>query len=118
MVKNRVSKNKEKISKDNLNFFIEAIARFCDKCGTPYSVDNLQIIQDNDFSSIIHFSCNNCKSRHIATFVKPIGVSSRMPVNSDLSVDEIAKFAKYNEVPADDILSVYTLLSKNPVIKL
>ena len=118
MINKRTRKTKEKVSSDNLNFFIEAIAKFCDKCGSPYTVDNLQIIKDNDFSSIIHFSCNNCKSRHIATFVKPMGVSSRMPVNSDLSVDEIAKFSKGSAIPVDDILTVYSLLSKDPVIKI
>src|SRR5690554_6624644 len=119
MVRKTVKTSKIKnASKENLQFFIEAIAKFCDKCGTPYSVDNLQVIQDNEFSSIIHFTCDNCKSRHIATFLKPIGVSSRMPVNTDLTVEEISKFAKHKEIPVDDILKVYTLLSDNPVIKL
>lgn len=118
MVSKRVTKNKSKDLTENLNFFIEAIAKFCDKCGSPYGVDNLKIIKDNDFSSIIHFSCNNCKSRHIATFIKPMGVSSRMPVNTDLTVDEIAKFSKGVGVPVDDILTVYSLLSKDPVIKI
>jgi hypothetical protein len=118
MSRKETSKNINKKKLDNLNFYIEAIAKFCDKCGAAYSVDNLKIIKENDFSSIIHFSCDNCKSRHIATFVKPLGMSSRMPVNSDLTVDEITKFSKGNEVVVDDILNVYTLLSKDPVIKI
>lgn len=117
MSEKRNKKSNSKNSSDNLNFYIEAIAKFCDKCGSAYSVDNLKIIKENDFSSIIHFSCVNCKSRHIATFVKPLGMSSRMPVNSDLTVDEITKFAKSKEVVTDDILNVYSLLSKDPVIK-
>lgn len=88
---------KKSTDKDNLNnrkqFFIDIIAKFCDKCGTPYSASDLEIIQDNNISSIIHFSCTNCKSNHIATFIKPMGVSNRMPINTDLDVDEIGKFA-------------------------
>ncbi|MBI2357272.1 hypothetical protein HYV12_04445 [Candidatus Dojkabacteria bacterium] len=118
MTNKRGNKDKQKNNSDHLKFFIETIAKFCDKCGSPYSVDNLQIIKENDFSSIIHFSCNNCKSRHIATFVKPLGVSSRMPVNSDLTVDEISKFSREKEVLVDDILSIYSLLSKDPIIKI
>lgn len=117
MVTKGLNKNKRKDLSDSLNFFIEAIAKFCDKCGSPYSVDNLQIIKDNEFSSIIHFTCNSCKSRHIATFLKPMGVSSRMPINSDLSVEEIGRFSQSESVAVDDILSVYSLLSKDPVIK-
>lgn len=41
-----------------------------------------------------------------------------MPVNSDLSVDEIAKFSKGSAIPVDDILTVYSMLSKDPVIKI
>ncbi|HVX92557.1 MAG TPA: hypothetical protein VHA74_00395 [Candidatus Dojkabacteria bacterium] len=106
------------VNNDKLEFFIEAIARFCDKCGASYSVDDLQLIQESDYSSIIHFTCKNCKSRHIATFIKPIGLSSRMPINSDLNVKEIGKFASKSVIPADDILDVYTLLNKKRMIKL
>ena len=118
MIKKRVNKSKTKDSKENLKFFIEAIAKFCDKCGTGYDVSDLQIIQETEFSSIIHFSCRNCKSRHIATFLKPIGVSSRMPINTDLNVDEIASFSSEREVNVDAILDVYTLLSRKPTITL
>jgi len=54
---------------DKKQFFIDTIAKFCDKCGHPYSVEDLEIIQDTDISSIIHFSCPNCKSNHIATYL-------------------------------------------------
>ena len=53
----------EFLNKENLNdkkqFFIDTIAKFCDKCGHPYSKKDLEIIQDSDISSIIHFSCPN-----------------------------------------------------------
>ncbi|MCC7289744.1 hypothetical protein IT417_00605 [bacterium] len=104
------SKNKESLLDDKLKFYIDAIARFCDRCGTPYSTADVNIVQDSGMSAIIHFSCSNCKSRHIATFLKPIGVSSRTPINTDLSITEISQFANKASITSDDILDLYTTL--------
>lgn len=91
-------------------FFIDTIAKFCDKCGSEYSSKDVHIVQESNFSSIIHFSCPNCKSNHIATFIRPMGMSSRMPINSDLGVEEIAQFARKDKVTSDEVLEVYNML--------
>lgn len=104
-------------NQEQKNFFIDLIAKFCDKCGNAYSTDDLEIIQETPISSIIHFSCDNCKASHIATFLKPIGVSNRVPVNTDLDVDEIGNFARKNETSMDEILELYIYLKKNSTIK-
>ncbi|PKN02478.1 hypothetical protein CVU76_00345 [Candidatus Dojkabacteria bacterium HGW-Dojkabacteria-1] len=108
------------INKENLNerkqFFIDIIAKFCDKCGTPYTGSNLEIIQDNNISSIIHFSCSNCKSNHIATFIKPMGISNRMPINTDLDIEEIGKFASKQETSLEEILDIYIYLKEKEKI--
>lgn len=106
---------------DNKNeqkqYFIDTIAKFCDKCGSPYSIDDLEIISESPISSIIHFSCNNCKMSHIATFLKPMGISSRTPVNTDLGIDEIRKFADKEETSTDEILDLYIYLKKQETLK-
>jgi hypothetical protein len=106
---------------DNKNnqkqFFIDTIAKFCDKCGSAYSVDDLEIIQDTPISSIIHFSCSNCKASHIATFFKPMGISNRTPVNTDLEVEEIKKFAKREETSPEEILKLYLYLKENSKVR-
>jgi len=98
-------------------FFINAIAKFCDKCGSPYSPSDLVILQDSGSSSIIHFSCSNCKSKHIATFVKPMGIASRMAINTDLTEKEIAKFATMGNTSPDEILGIYSYLKENKEVK-
>jgi hypothetical protein len=97
-------------------FFIDSIAKFCNKCGTPYSLEDVNIIQENNVSSIIHFSCHNCKIKHVATFVAPLGISNRVEINTDLTLKEIKNFATREEVSLEEILSVYTFLkSKNSI---
>ncbi len=98
-------------------FFIETIAKFCDKCGSAYSVDDLELIQDTPISSIIHFSCSNCKASHIATFLKPMGISNRTPINTDLEVEEIKKFAKRDETSIEEILNLYLYLKENRKVR-
>ena len=108
------------LNRNNLDekkqFFIDTIAKFCDKCGNPYSKSDLEIIQDTNISSIIHFSCANCKSNHIATFFKPIGISNRMPINTDLDIEEIGKFASMKETSAEEILDLYLFLKEKDTI--
>ena len=94
-------------------FFLDSVAKFCDKCGTAYNTDDVNIIQNSGVSVIIHFSCHNCKSRNIATYVPPLGMSNRVPINADLSVGEIKKFSSKREVTLEEILEVYTHLKKN-----
>ena len=110
--------HKKSLLNDKLKYYINTIARFCDKCGNPYNTEDLQIIQDTGVSSIIHFSCGNCKSRHIASLIKPIGVSSRMPLNIDLNIEEVKKFAFSKEIESDDVLSLYQKLRESKLIKI
>ena len=102
--------NSNSLLNDKLKFYIDAIARFCDRCGTPYTTSDISIISDMQVTSIIHFSCSNCKSHHIATFIKPMGISNRTPINTDLKVGEIGKFAKAGEISSDDVLDLYDRL--------
>lgn len=98
-------------------FFIDSIARFCDKCGTPYTVDDLNIVQNTGMSTIIHFSCKNCKSKHIATLVSPLGMAQRMPVNTDLNVNEFDKFISKSEIQPQELLDVYEQLGESDSVR-
>jgi hypothetical protein len=109
--------SKDNNTKEKKQFFLDSVAKFCDKCGTAYNTDDVNIIQNSGVSVIIHFSCHSCKSRNIATYISPLGMSNRVPINADLSVDEIKKFAKKREVSLEDILEVYTQLKKNSKVK-
>jgi len=105
--------SKDNNTKEKKEFFLNSVAKFCDKCGTAYNTDDINVIQNSGVSVIIHFSCHSCKSRNIATYVPPLGISNRVPVNADLKVNEIKKFATRQEVSLEEILEVYAHLKKN-----
>lgn len=91
--------------------FYEHVARFCDKCGRPYSEKDVDILQQDEYSVVIHFNCPNCKARHLATFIKPLGITSRILVNTDLTIEELPKFAGKSEIKPDDLLDVHEALN-------
>ncbi len=108
--------SKKDILNNKKQFFIDTIARFCDKCGTQYVLEDVNIIQNTGVSSIIHFSCHNCKSKHMATMIVPLGISNRVTVNTDLDVREVKKFSEEKEITPQNILEVYTCLKDNPKV--
>lgn len=104
--------NNDNNTLEKKQFFLDSVAKFCDKCGTPYVLEDVNIIQNTGVLAIIHFSCHNCKSKNMATFVAPLGMSNRVPINTDLSVKEIKKFANKKEVSPEEILEIYMKLKK------
>ncbi len=87
--------------------YIDKIARYCDRCGTPYKVSDLDIVKESNMTSIIHFYCSNCKAEHIATFIHPLEMSTRYLVVSDLSPSEYIRFISMPPVQIDDLLALY-----------
>lgn len=110
--------NKNNNTLEEKQFFIDSISRFCDKCGTAYTPDDVNIVQNTGATTIIHFSCSNCKARHIATFVRTLGLSQRVPLNTDLGVDEIKTFSEMEEISLQEILNMYTVLKKSSATKI
>lgn len=105
-----VNSKKERSGK---KFFIEHVARFCDRCGRAYKEEDIEILQRTDYSVIIHFGCPNCKARHLATFIKPLGITSRVPVNTDLGIEELSYFAGRRGISTNDVLDVHDILKSN-----
>ncbi len=91
------------------------LAKFCDECGSSYQDDDLKIIQKDNNGVMVHLSCKNCGKTHLATIVKPLGITSRMPLKTDLQPNEINKFAGKESVTADDLLDVYEWCKKSSV---
>lgn len=97
-------------------FFLNTTSKFCDKCGTPYTSDDVNIIQNAESAVIIHFTCHNCKSKNILNWVFGAGFNNKFPVNTDLEVSEIGKFSKKSVVSLDEILDLYSHLKENKTV--
>jgi hypothetical protein len=46
-----------------------------------------------------------------------MGISNRVPINTDLQVEEIKKFAKRKEISTEEILQLYLYLKSNSKVR-
>ena len=88
-------------------YFVDTIAKFCNRCGAPYSLNDFNIIKSTKTSTIIHFTCSKCKAEHIANISKR-GDLQRVPMLTDLhSFNEVSKFVKMKRIPLNEVLDLY-----------
>lgn len=104
---------KPKQQTENLYQMVRTVlAKFCDECGTSYQDDDLRIVQKDENSILVHLSCKNCGKTHLATIMKPLGITNRIPLKTDLQPTEIMKFAGKKPVSSDDLLDAYEWCKK------
>ncbi len=94
-------------------FYIDNVAKFCDKCGAVYKLQDIKIIQETGNSAVMHFLCPNCKSENVANFLSPAGLTTKIPINCDLNLQELKRFTSQEVISLDDVLEVYVSLEDN-----
>lgn len=102
----------------NKQHYLNSISKFCDKCGTAYTKNDVNVIKDTGSTAIIHLTCHNCKSKNIATVHSKTGSGTRMPINTDLKVNEINKFAKKSEISSQELLDLYVYMKENKEVSI
>lgn len=103
-----ISDKREQNSKHTLHQMLRGVlAKYCDECGSQYMEDDIRIVQKDNNAILLHLSCKTCGKTHLATIMKPLGVTNRMPIKTDLRAEEIKKFAGKRAVSPDDTLDVY-----------
>ena len=103
-------KTKKESKTTKKRFCLDNVSKFCDKCGTSYNLDDIQIIQEADSSLLVHFRCGQCKSENVASFLSPAGLTTKIPINCDLELDELKDFAAQSVISLDDVLEVHISL--------
>jgi glycerol dehydrogenase-like iron-containing ADH family enzyme len=105
--------NKTKDHNDIRLLYLEKISKFCDKCGSPYSVDDLQIIKKSKSQTIIHFSCHFCKASKIVQISNVHQADIIQQVyDTDLQNQELLSFIAKRPVSLNDVIDVYSYLKK------
>ena len=94
-------------------FYIDNVAKFCDKCGAVYELGNIKIIQETGNSAVMHFLCPSCKSENVANFLSPAGLTTKIPINCDLGLQELKKFTTQEIISLDDVLELHVSLEDN-----
>lgn len=86
---------------------------FCSKCGNNLSTADLVPVTQLPLATVAHAICDSCNAANVVT------ITSRgtavMPVTSDLTKDEVLKFAKAKTVTLEDTLNLHKKLKKETI---
>jgi len=105
--------NKTTNKRKRKKFCIDNVSKFCDKCGTSYNLEDVQVIQEAGTSLVVHFHCHKCKSENVASFLSPTGLTTKIPVYCDLNLKELKTFVSEDVISLDDVLELHVNLEDN-----
>lgn len=86
-------------------FFIENVSKFCDKCGTAYKADNIDIVTETITSVIIQAQCDNCKGIYMAHVIKPLQITKKVPIRLDIAPTMLRQYYTLGPLTSDELLA-------------
>lgn len=93
-------------------FFIENVSKFCDKCGTAYKSDNIDIVSESNASVIIQAQCDNCKGIYMAHVIKPLQMTKKIPIKLDIPPALLHPYYVLGPISSDELLALRKKLNK------
>ena len=93
-------------------FFIENVSKFCDKCGTAYKTDNIDIVSESNASVIIQAKCDNCKGIYMAHIIKPLQMTKKIPIRLDIAPALLHSYYLLGPVTSDELLALRKKITK------
>lgn len=93
-------------------FFIENVSKFCDKCGTAYKPDNIDIVSESNASVIIQAQCDNCKGIYMAHVIKPLQMTKKIPIRLDVAPSMLHPYYVLGPISSDELLSLRKKLGR------
>ncbi len=105
---NKISKTTKEEIIDKL---VGLISKYCDKCGSEYHRENMNVLKKFENLYIVHMYCDNCKTSTITYVANHIGINNKITLVSDLSKNEIEKLSKASAITSNDILDIDDYLS-------
>jgi hypothetical protein len=89
------------------DYFLESIAKFCDRCGTSFNRESVNIVKRAAGQVLLHIKCAKCSASYLASFIRQMGISSRTPFQTDLTIDELKVFSSFDAVSSNEVLDVH-----------
>lgn len=93
-------------------FFIENVSKFCDKCGTAYKSDNIDVVTESNASVIIQAQCDNCKGIYMAHVIKPLQMTKKIPIKLDIAPAMLHPYYVLGPISSDELLALRKKLAR------
>jgi uncharacterized Zn finger protein len=96
----------------NKQTFLNIAAKYCDRCGTEYKTDDIEIVQQEGDTYLLMLSCHKCGVSHMVSIVASRGVGSRMKLNTDLQPDEFSRLPIGKAIAANEVIDMHAVLKE------
>jgi len=103
-------------NQDLLRNILTVAPKHCDNCGSKYDESDFRIMKVAQTSVVLHLRCRSCNNVYMLNIMNPINGmvgAQRIPLNIDLSDEELDKYAGRSSVTADDALDVFNKIHTN-----
>ncbi|MBN1374380.1 hypothetical protein JW962_03565 [Candidatus Dojkabacteria bacterium] len=87
-------------------------AKFCDRCGSPYNPEDLDVVKEFGGTLILMLRCHNCGVSHMVNIALNKGVGTRFMLNTDLMVDEMKRVPIGRAITSNEMLDLHADLAK------
>ena len=85
----------------------------CPFCSAEYDLDGAKVIGEEEDSTMVYVSCNECESSIVAIVaMSGLGIVS-LGLVTDMTEDDAKKMVDCKELTGDDLLCAYELLKDN-----
>ncbi|MDD5749603.1 MAG: hypothetical protein PHO91_02335 [Patescibacteria group bacterium] len=92
------------------------LIRQCPICNIEYRQNEIQILDESELGALTYASCQSCGANLLTKFAAlPQGLIGNA-ILTDLQPQEVLEFAAGDDLRADDVLSLYQLISKKELI--
>lgn len=100
---------------DILQQIASIIPAYCDRCGTRYERNDIDIINQESSGITCRIECKNCNNNYMMQINNPaegILSSKKASVKSDINVEEMRKFSNSEGIGNEEVLDAIIALDK------
>lgn len=97
-------------SENMLSQFAAVVPNFCEKCGNEHDKEDLEVVMSDKGKVVCKLACKNCSHAsmiHINSPVDGIVAAKKSTTKSEISGEEMSKFASSRAINSDELIEVY-----------
>jgi malate/lactate dehydrogenase len=101
----------------NLNQILQQISaiipNYCDKCGSRYDRDDLEIVNQEMGTVTCRLDCKKCGNSYVMHISNPVDgmlAAKKANIKTDITADEMRKFSEVDKIDNEEILDVFIAL--------
>jgi hypothetical protein len=99
-----------------LKNILNVAPKHCDNCGSKYAESDFRVMKTTSTNVVLHLRCRACNNVYMINIMNPINGmvgAQRIPLNIDLTDEELNKYVGKNAINQNDALDLFDKISTN-----